>query len=224
MKFVKPLLAALIFILLSVYFTYYFAVTLQYLHLSPQSIIAVFISSPFNMSSEGHLLYNLYIPALLIFAIGIYLKNFNKSFQRKANLRSIFLLSIVASYIKSLVSMQYYVGYQNYGISLGTSIITLSFIAAFVVSLEVYIINKETYGHIYGRFVFSILSVLLLLIAFFTFVSFFINTSSFLVHLIGLLAFLVMFIPYYERSNIRRFIHEEERKFSKSKKGGKNQD
>jgi hypothetical protein len=144
MKLIKPFLAAAIFITLSIYFTYYFIGSLQYFHINSYSQTAYFISSPFNMPTEDNLLYNLYIPAVIIFLLGVYLKNFNKAFQRKANLRSIFILSILASYIKSALSMQYYTGYSDYGISLGISIITLSFIVVFIISLEVYIERKKS--------------------------------------------------------------------------------
>jgi hypothetical protein len=199
-KVLRPLLAALLFVALSVYFTYYFNNT---------SELGLFLSSPFNMTTEGDLLYNLYLPAMLIFILGVYLKNFNSSFQRKCNLRSIFVISILASYVKSFVGMQYYRGYADFGISLGTSIITLSFAAATIISMEVYIEDKERLHHLYGRFMFVLLSVLLLLLGVFTFLSFFVS-SSLLVHLIGLMAFLLLFIPWYERANIIRAMRSEE--------------
>jgi hypothetical protein len=209
MKLLKPILASLLFLALGIYFTNYFGMTLAYLHLNVSPELTLFISSPFNISTEGQPLYNLYYPAFLILVLGIYLTNFNKSFQRKCNLRSIFIMGVIASYVKSIVSMPYYTGYSNYGISLGTSIITLSFIAAFVISLEVYVERKERFQHLYGQFMFTIITVLILLIALLTTVSFF-TTSSFLVHAIGISAFLLMFIPFYERHNIAKFIRKEE--------------
>lgn len=212
MKILKPVIAAAIFFLLTVYFTYYFSPTLSYLHLKPDSGPALFVSSPFNMQTEGHLLYNLYLPTILIFVLGFYLKNFNRSFQRKCNLRTVFIMAIIASYVKSWVGMQYIynIGYSDHGISLGTSIITLSFLAAFVVSLEVYIEGKEKVEHLYGHFMFAVLSSLILLLAVLIFFSFF-STSSLVVHLIGLTAFMLLFIPYYERRNIARFLAREKR-------------
>jgi hypothetical protein len=106
--------------------------------------------------------------------------------------------------------MLYYRGYSDFGISLGTSIITLCFLAAFVISLEVYIERKEKVEHLYGHFLFALLSSLILLLGVMILFSFF-ATSSFLVHAMGLTAFLVIFIPYYERANIRRFLAREER-------------
>lgn len=213
MKLLKPLLAALLFLLLSVYFTDYYgaySATLSHVGVSAGSELALFISSPFNMSTEGNLLYNLYLPALIIFALGAYLKNFNRAFQRKANLRSIFILSIAASYIKSVLSMQYYRGYSDFGISLGTSIITLSFVVAFIISLEVYVERKERYEHLYGRFMFAVISSLVLLLGTLTVFSFFFSTNSYIVHAMGISAFMVLFVPWYERANIRKFLRKEE--------------
>lgn len=209
MKWIKPLVAALLFFWLSIFFTYYFVPTLAYLHLNTTSEFSYFISSPFNMTTEGAPIWNLYLPTILIFVLGMYLKNFNAAFQKKCNLRSIFVMSIIASYVKSIGSLIYYKGYADYGISLGTSIITLSFIAAFVISLEVYIEEKETVEHLYGRFMFALLSILLLMLTGLTLLSFF-ATSSFIVHLMGLTAFLLMFIPFYERHNIMKFLRKEE--------------
>ncbi len=208
---VKPALAALLFVALSLFFTYYFTASLQNLGIGIGREAELFISSPFNMSTEGDLLYNLYIPAAIIFALGVYLKNFNSAFQRKANLRSIFLLSIAASYVKSLLSMQYYAGYSDFGISMGTSIITLSFIVAFVISLEVYVERKERYEHLYGHFMLAVLSSLILLLGALTVFSLFFTTNSYIVHAMGISAFLLMFVPWYERANIRRLVRREER-------------
>ncbi len=217
MKLIRPFLAALLFFVLTVYFTYYFGPTLQYLGISTNSRVALFVSSPFNMSTEGGLLYNLYAPTVLIFLLGFYLKNLNKAFQRKCNLRSIFVMSILASYLKSLLSMQYYVGYSDYGISLGTSIITLSFLVAFIISLEVYVERKEQYQHLYGHFMFALISSLIALLGLLTLSSFFFNTNSSIVHLMGVTAFLILFIPYYERSNLEKFIKKEEHAFGAMK-------
>lgn len=210
MKLLRPLLAGLAFLVLGVYFTNYFAGTLALFHLDGNSELALFISSPFNISTEGQPLYSLYLPAVLIFVVGAYLKNFNKAFQRKCRLRAIFIFGILASYMKSIGSMLYYVGYANYGISLGTSVMTLSFIAAFAISLEVYVERKERFEHLYSPFMFAVISGLILLLAALTLVSFF-TTSSLIVHAMGLSAFLLMFVPYYERRNILRFLQHEER-------------
>jgi hypothetical protein len=190
----KPIAASAIFVALVIYFTY---------HFNNRTELGLFISSPFNMSTENHPAYNLYLPALLIFMVGIYLKNFNRAFMRKCSLRAVFTMGILASYMKSIGSMFYYRGYADYGISLGTSIITLAFFAAFVISLEVYIENKEHVEHLYGRFLFSILTVLLILLSIFIFLSYF-ASSSLVVHLMGLTSFLLLFIPYYERANIMK--------------------
>lgn len=197
----KPALASLLFIALALYFTYYFRNT---------SELGLFISSPFNMSTEGHLFYNLYLPAVLIFLVGIYLKNYNRAFMRKCSLRAVFMMGILASYMKSVGSMLYYKGYGDFGISLGTSIITLSFFAAFIISLEAYIENKEHVEHLYSRFMFTILTVMLIILSIFVFLSYF-GSSSLLVHLMGLISFLLLFIPYYERANIMRLMRKEER-------------
>lgn len=218
MGLVKPALAALLFIGLSLFFTYYFAAALQYAHAGVGEAYVLFISSPFNMSTEGNLLYNLYIPAAIIFGLGVYLKNFNSAFQRKANLRSIFVFAIAASYVKSLLSMQYYVGYSDFGISLGTSIITLSFIVAFIISLEVFVERKERYEHLYGHFMFAVVSSLIVLLGSLTVFSFFFTTNSYIVHAMGISAFLVMFVPWYERANIRRFWRREERAIATAEK------
>jgi hypothetical protein len=238
MKILKPILAAAIFFLLTIYFTpsipqgssqaglYYSISSLFPFHLNPAvphtlpqlsgyqlqftSFDEYFMSSPFNMETEGDPLYNLYLPTVLIFMLGLYLKNFNKAFQKKCNLRAVFILAIIASYIKSFGSMLYYRGYSDFGISLGTSIITLCFLAAFVISLEVYIERKEKYEHLYGHFMFALLSCLIMLLAVLIFFSFF-ASSSFIVHAMGLTAFLLMFIPFYERDNIRKFMKKEER-------------
>jgi hypothetical protein len=216
MKVLKPIAAAAIFFLLTIYFTYYFSpavphtlsVAGSHITISPEQ--GYFISSPFNMQTEGHPLYNLYLPTVLIFLLGVYLKNFNRAFQRKCNLRAVFLMAIAASYIKSWGSMLYYSGYSDYGISLGTSIITLCFLAAFVISLEVYIERKERFEHLYGHFMFAVLTSLVVLLAVLVFFSFF-STSSFLVHAMGLTAFMIMFVPFYERANIARFFKKEEK-------------
>ncbi len=210
MKLLKPLLASLVFVALGIYFTYYFNSTLAYLNLNINSELALFLSSPFNISTDGNPLCSLYLPALLIFILGVYLKNFNKAFQMKCSLRAVFVMSVAASYIKSIGSILYYAGYADYGISLGTSIITLSFIAAFVISLEVYVERKERFEHIYSHFMYALISSLILLLAFLTAVSFFM-TSSFVVHAMGLIAFLILFIPFYERYNIVNFAKKEER-------------
>ena len=216
MKLFRPVLAALLFIVFTLYFTYYFGPTLVMLHMNPSSRLSFFISSPFNVSTDGSLLLNLYIPAVVIFALGFYLKNFNTAFQKKCNLRSIFLMSIVASYAKSVFSMVHYNGYADFGISLGTSVITLSFMVAFLISLEVYIDDKEKYEHLYSRFMFAIIASLLAIFAFLITMSFFFNTTSTLVHAVGLTAFLIMFIPFYERANIAKFAKREEHEIERA--------
>ncbi len=237
MKLLRPFLAALIFFVLTLYFTpslpqgsqgsgilysvsgllpyhlnpavpHTFAIAGYTLTITPRE--QYFLGSPFDMETEGNPLYNLYLPTILIFMLGLYLKNFNKAFQKKCNLRAVFIIAIAASYIKSLGSMLYYTGYSDFGISLGTSIITLCFLAAFLISLEVYIEGKEKVEHLYGHFMFTVLSSLILLLAVMVLFSFFVS-SSFLVHGMGLVAFLVIFIPYYERSNIRNFLSKEEK-------------
>jgi uncharacterized membrane protein len=208
MKALTPLVASLLFIALSVYFTSYFTGTLTFFHLNTNSELALFISSPFNMSTEGAPLFNLYLPAFLIFVVGSYLKNINRAFQRKCSLLAIFLMAILASYIKSVGSLLYYRGYSDYGISLGTSIITLCFVVTLIISLEVYIRRKEKYNHLYGRFIFSILFSLVLLLGGLMLTAFFV-TSSFLVHLMGVIAFLIIFVPYYERHNIADFVYKK---------------
>jgi hypothetical protein len=238
MKILRPFLAAALFFVLVLYFTpsipqgssqaglYYTISSLLPFHLNPAvphsltqitgyqihitSFEEYFIGSPFNMETEGNPLLNLYLPTLLIFMLGVYLKNFNSAFQKKCSLRAVFIIAIIASYVKSWGSMLYYHGYSDFGISLGTSIITLCFLAAFLISLEVYIEGKEKVEHLYGHFIFAVLSCLLLLLAVMVFFSFF-ASSSFLVHAMGLTAFLVIFIPYYERANIRKFMAKEER-------------
>ena len=77
-----------------------------------------------------------------------YLKNFNDSFVRKASLRAVYVFAIAASYIKSFIGIFMYGG----GISLGKSIIAISFIATFLIALEVLIKDKEAMGHLYGPF------------------------------------------------------------------------
>ncbi len=108
--------------------------------------------------------------------------------------------------------MHIYAGYSNYGISAGTSIISLSFIAVFAISLEAYVDHKEKYEHLYGGFMFAVISTLIALVIFFTFMSFFFQTTSFVVHLVGIMAFFAIFIPFYERWNLSRFFHAEEKK------------
>ncbi len=218
-EIVRPLIAAAVFFLLTVSFTYYFnpAATNRIgiggygLTIPPKA--GYFLSSPFNMQTEGNPLYNLYLPTILFFMLGVYLKNFNTAFQKKCNLRAVFLMAVAASYLKSWGSMFYYRGYSDFGISLGTSIITLCFLAVFVISLEVYIERKERYEHLYGHFLFTILSSLIVLLAVLIFFSFF-ASSSFVVHAMGLTAFLIIFIPYYERDNIERFLASREERLA----------
>lgn len=200
MKLLKPVLASLIFLGLTYYFSYVF---------NPGSSQALlFISSPFNMSTEGQPILNMYAPALLIFVIAFYLKNFNDAFVRKASLRAVYVFSIMASYIKSFVGLYIY-----NGVSLGTSIITLSFIATFLIALEVLIKDKRSIEHLYSHFIIYIIGTLFLLLAFFSLISFFIGISA-TVHAIGILSFLILFIPYYERKNLSRFLKKEEAKLS----------
>jgi hypothetical protein len=194
----KPVLAALLFLAATYYFSYVF---------NPgTNNLLLFISSPFNISTEGMPLFNIAAPALLIFIIAFYLKNFNDSFVRKASLRAVYVFAIAASYIKSFIGIFMYGG----GISLGTSIIALSFIATFLIALEVLIKDKEAMGHLYGPFMIYFLATLLLLLIFFSAISFFTGISAD-VHIIGVLVFLLLFIPYYERANLSKFLKNEER-------------
>jgi hypothetical protein len=206
MKLLEPILVSLLFILLTVYFTNYFNNTLTFLHLNNNPELALFISSPFNMSTEGDPFYNLYAPAVLIFIFGIYLKNFNKAFQMKCSFIAILIMSILASYVTSTFAMFYYFGHADYGISLGTSIITISFITTFIISLMIYVERKEHFSHFYGHFMFTIILVLILALCFIT-AAVFLVTSSYLVHLIGFCAFLALFVPFYERQ--RNKIHSK---------------
>ncbi|MDE1865890.1 MAG: hypothetical protein KGH94_04620 [Candidatus Micrarchaeota archaeon] len=214
MEVLKPALAAAIFFFLTICFSYYFNPAIPHsISLAGWSVTIgaeaqYFISSPFNIQTEGSPVYNLYLPTVLIFLLGLYLKNLNKAFQEKCSLRAVFIMAIAASYVKSLGSMLYYRGYSDFGISLGTSIITLSFLVAFLISLEVYIERKERFDHLYGHFMFALLSSLVLLLGMLIFFSFF-STSSFIVHAMGLTAFMAMFVPFYERANIARFMREE---------------
>ena len=198
MRMLKPVLAALLFLAATYYFSYVF---------NPgTNNLLLFISSPFNISTEGMPLFNIAAPALLIFIIAFYLKNFNDSFVRKASLRAVYVFAIAASYIKSFIGIFMYGG----GISLGTSIIALSFIATFLIALEVLIKDKEAMGHLYGPFMIYFLATLLLLLIFFSVISFFTGISAD-VHIIGVLVFLLLFIPYYERANLSKFLKNEER-------------
>ncbi len=198
MRMLKPVLAALLFLTATYYFSYVF---------NPgTNNLLLFISSPFNISTEGMPLFNIAAPALLIFIIAFYLKNFNDSFVRKASLRAVYVFAIAASYIKSFIGIFMYGG----GISLGTSIIALSFIATFLIALEVLIKDKEAMGHLYGPFMIYFLATLLLLLIFFSAISFFTGISAD-VHIIGVLVFLLLFIPYYERANLSKFLKNEER-------------
>ena len=201
MKLLKPVLASLIFIAFSYYFSYIF---------NPgNSQVLLFISSPFNITSEGAPLYNIAAPALLIFVVAFYLKNFNDAFVRKASLRFVYIFALAASYIKSFIGL-----YLYNGVSLGTSIISLSFIATFLIALEVLIKDKKSIEHLYGHFIIYIIATLLLLLVFFSLISFFIGYSA-TVHIIGILSFLVLFIPYYERKNIAKFLKKREETISK---------
>lgn len=209
----RPIAYGVMFFTLCIYFTYYFGPSLQYLGIASSfasSELGLFISSPFNLVTDGSLVYNLFLPVGVIMFLGFYLRNINITFQKKCSLAEIFWLSVIASYLKSVVSMFVYRGYADYGISLGSSVITISFIAAFLISLEVYLIGKERYEHLYGHFMFTVMSSLVVLLAVLTGMSFFLTTSA-LVHLIGLVAFLLMFIPVYEHDNIVRFIEREKK-------------
>ncbi len=198
MKILKPVLASFLFIIVTYYFSYIF---------NPgTSQLMLFISSPFNISSEGMPIFNIAAPALLIFVIAFYLKNFNDAFVRKASLRAVYVFAVIASYIKSFIGMFIY----NGGISLGTSIITISFIATFLIALEVLIKNKGSTEYLYGHFMIYILATLLALFVLFTVVSFFTGNST-IVHALGVLAFLLLFIPYYESENITKFLGKEKK-------------
>ncbi len=194
-KIAKPLLAALLF-LAATYFVSYM--------LKPKRLWLVFISSPFNITVEQHPLYNMYIPAVLIFAVGFYLKNYNRQFIKKCSFRAVFIISFIASYIEAFFGLLYYGA-----VPLGTSVVTLSFIAVFVISLEMFA-EKEEIRHIYSRFLFTIITALVLMLVFLISIAYFTNSSA-VVHLIGITAFLPIFIAFYERANIMKFArHEEE--------------
>ena len=202
-RMIKPVLAALLFLAATYYFSYIF---------NPgNSQALLFISSPFNISTEGMPLFNIAAPAALIFIVAFYLKNFNDAFVRKASLRVVYVFAIAASYIKSLIGMFIY----NGGISLGTSIITLSFIATFLIALEVLVQDKKSLEHIYGHFMIYILGTLLLLLLFFAVTPFLIGYSA-TVHVIGLLIFMLFFIPYYERANLSAFFRRSARSSSRN--------
>jgi hypothetical protein len=210
MKLANSILTSIIFVLLSVFFTGYFVPTLIHFNVGLSNELTLFVSSPFNISSEGHPLYNVIFPAMLILILGVYLENFNTAFKSRCDLRAIFAMAILASYVKSIGSMIYYRGYVDFGISLGTSIITLSFIAVFLISLEVYIERRERLERYYGHFMFSLLSALILLLAVLAGISFF-ATSSFIVHAMGLIAFLVMFVPFFERQSMAEYVQNKNR-------------
>jgi hypothetical protein len=190
----KPLLAAVLFVAVVMFFSY---------AVNTSSKLVLFISSPFNVSNENAVV-NLYAPALMIFLVALYLKNFNRAFARKCSLRSVFIIAVGASYIKSFIGLFYY----NGGISTGTSIITLAFIVTLLISLEVLVRDKERYEYHYSRFLIRFLSADVALAVALTAYSFFIGSSA-LVHLIGLLLFMFMFTTYYERGNILRFYNKE---------------
>lgn len=207
MKLLKPFLAGVLFFAVAYYFSYIF---------HPTTNLQLFISSPFNITTEGNPLYNLYAPTVLIIIVAAYLKNFNEAFMRKASLRAVFIASVAASYLKSYIGMFYY----NGGISLGTSIITVSFLAAFVIALEVFVQNKQEMAHIYSHFLIYLLTALFLMLIFFIALGFFTGTSAF-VHEIGILSFLLIFIPYYERGNITIYVRNRERRlYEEAKKAG----
>ena len=190
----KPVMASAAFLAITLFFSY----AMPY-----SSRLALFISSPFNVSNESALV-NLYAPAIMIFIASFYLKNFNASFARKCSIRSVFVIAVAASYIKSFIGMFYYGG----GISTGTSIITLAFIATTLISVESFIRSKERYEYHYSKFLIRFLTADVAAAMALTAYSFFTGSSA-LVHLIGMLVFLFIFIMYYERSNIRRFYDME---------------
>lgn len=190
----KPMLAAALFIGITLAFSYV---------VNTNSRMVLFISSPFNVNSENAML-NLWAPALMIFLVAFYLKNFNKAFSKKCSLRAIFAFAVAASYIKSFIGMFYY----NGGISTGTSIITLAFAVTLLMSLEVLIKDKERYEYHYSKFLIRFLTADITLAMALTLYSFFTGTSA-LVHLIGLMIFVFIFTTYYERENIAKFYNKE---------------
>lgn len=194
MKMLKPVLATVIFMLVVLMCTYV---------INPGTQLASFLISPFNMRGEDPIS-NLYGPALLIFIIAFYLKNFNGAFSRKCSLTALFALGMMASYMKTIVGISYY-----HGISAGTSIISLSFIVALVISLEVYVREKERYEEHYSKFLARFLTADLGLALILTIFAFFQGNST-IVHLIGVVAFMFVFTMYYERFNIARFYIREE--------------
>ncbi len=190
LRITKPVLAGVLFFLATYYTSYI---------LKPSNLWLLFISSPFNITVEMHPLYNMYAPALFIFIVTFYLKNYNKAFLRKCSLRAVFIIAFVSNYIEEFVS------YTRYGaVPLGTSVITLSFIAVFIITLEVFVERKEQYEHIYSSFIFYLITVLVLVLVILVFLTFFTNSSA-LVHAIGIATFLPIFIAFYERANIRKF-------------------
>lgn len=183
----KPVILAALFLVSAYYVSYV---------MYKQPTYIMFLTAPLNISVEAHPLLNLYMPALIILSIGLYLKNVNRAFIRKCSLRSVVLISFAASYLSELLS------YYKYGaIPLGTSVLTLSFVAAFIIAFETFIRKEEGVSYLYSRFLFSIVSVLFVLLLILAFMTYFIGTS-YLVHAVGLTAFLLIFLPYYERTNI----------------------
>ncbi len=197
MKVIKPVMAALIFLATTLYTSYFLKTT---------NTVILFFTAPFNIIAEQAPLYNILAPTLLIFIVAFYLKNFNEAFERKCSLRSIYIIALIANYTELSISLAYY-----HGLSYGTSIITVSFIIAFLISLELYVFEKEKVSHIYPHFLFSILASLVIILISLTILAFFINSSA-LVNAIGVFSFIFIFMTYYERDNIVRFITEEERK------------
>lgn len=192
----KPLLAAVLFLAVTLTFSYI---------INTNSQVMLFLSSPFNINSESALI-NLYAPAIMIFLVAVYLKNFNSAFARKCSLRAVFVIAVAASYLKSFIGMFYY----NGGISTGTSIITLAFIVTLLMSLEVLVRDKQRYEYHYSKFLIRFLTADITLAMALTIYSFFIGSSA-LVHLIGILVFSFIFTLYYERVNIERFYNKETR-------------
>lgn len=190
----KPMLAAALFIGITLAFSYI---------VNTDSRLVLFISSPFNVNGENAML-NLWAPALMIFLVAFYLKNFNEAFAKKCSIRAVFVFAVAASYIKSLIGMFYY----NGGISTGTSIITLAFVVTLLMSLEVLIRDKERYEYHYSKFLIRFLTADITLALALTLYSFFTGISA-LVHLIGLMVFMFIFTTYYERENMAKFYNKE---------------
>jgi hypothetical protein len=186
MKFVGPFISSVVFFACTYYVSYI---------LVPHALWLVFLTSPFNISIENAPLYNLFIPAMIIFLVAFYLKNFNKVFAKKFSTRAVFLIILISNYLEGIV------GYMRYrAVPLGTSVITISVIATFLIAICSYAENERV-EHIYSKFLFSVIAALSAVAIFFVALTFLIGKSG-LVHVIGISIFLPLFIAWYERKNL----------------------